>query len=58
MAGVGVSGVKPSVYGTKELVMQILGKYVLRMPAGSNWARKVSKAEFGISGVKTLSFII
>jgi len=38
--------------------MQILGKYVLRMPAGSNWARKVSKAEFGISGVKTLSFII
>jgi len=57
MAGFGVSGVKPSGYGTRELVLQILGKYVVRMPAGSNWDRTVSKAEFGISGVKTLSFV-
>jgi len=57
MAGFGVSGVKPSGYGTRELVIQILEKYVVRMPAGSNWVRNLSKAELGISGVKTLSFV-
>jgi hypothetical protein len=57
MAGFGVSGVKPSGYDTRELVMQILGKYVVRKPAGSNRVRNLSIAGFGISGVKTLSFV-
>jgi hypothetical protein len=57
MVGFGSSGVKTSGYGTRELVMQILGKYVVRMPAGTNWVRNVSKAKFGISGVKILSFV-